>query len=61
MNDFYYEKNCIISEHACKLNSYLHILKVYAECKMNNNREIGNILELLELAVKEADKIMENT
>ena len=55
----YFEKINIISEHATKLNSYLQVLKVYAECEMSENSQIGNMYEILELAVKEIDKITE--
>lgn len=49
----------IISEHATKLSSYLQVLKVYAECDMSENSQIGNIYEILELSLKEIDKITE--
>lgn len=49
----------IISEHATKLSSYLQVLKVYAECEMSENSQIGNIYEILELSLKEIDKITE--
>ncbi len=58
---FYFNKNCIIAEHATKLSSYLHVLYGYTQNEMGDNDKIGNIYEILDLAVKEADIIIENT
>ena len=55
----YFEKLNIISEHATKLSSYLQVLKVYAECEMSENSQIRNIYEIVDLAVKEINKITE--
>ncbi len=62
MNDkIYFDKLHIIADHAEKLASYLQVLHVYAESEMTYNDKIGNIYEILGLAVKEADIIIENT
>ena len=60
MIDFYYNKYCIITEHITKLNSYLHVLKTYAEYEMGDNTKIGNMYEILDLAVKEINIITKN-
>ena len=60
-NKSYFNQLQVISEHATKLASYLHVLQAYTENEMIDNNKIGNIFEVLELAVKEIDIITENT
>ncbi len=60
-NRFYFDKLHIIANHAEKLSSYLQVLHVYTENEMTYNDKIGNIYEILDLAIKEADIIIENT
>ncbi|MFQ8626395.1 MAG: hypothetical protein ACLSA2_08015 [Candidatus Gastranaerophilaceae bacterium] len=60
MEEFYLEKLRIIQNHATTLNSYLHVLKTYAEYEMTESTEVGNIYEILLLAVTEIDNIMHN-
>ena len=60
-NKSYFNQLQVISEHATKLASYLHVLQAYTENEMIDNNKIGNIFEILELAVKEIDIITENT
>ena len=60
MNNFYFKKISIISEHITKLYSYLHVIKIYSEAEMADNAKIGNIYEILDLAVKEIDMITKN-
>ena len=60
-NRFYFDKLHIIANHEKKLSSYLQVLHVYTENEMTYNDKIGNIYEILDLAIKEADIIIENT
>lgn len=56
-NKSYFNHLQVISDHATKLSSYLQVLHVYAENEMTFNEKIGNIYEILDLAVKEIDII----
>ena len=56
-NESYFNLLQFISEHVTKLSSYLQVLHVYAENEMTFNDKIGNIYEILDLAVKEIDII----
>lgn len=56
-NESHFEQLQIISEHATKLSSYLHVLHAYTENEMIDNNKIGNIFEILDLAIKEIDII----
>lgn len=60
MDKFYYDKYCLIADHVTKLNCYLQVLKTYAEYEMGENAKIGNIYEILDLAVKEINIITKN-
>lgn len=60
MEKFYYNKICIISKHTTRLYSYLHVLKTYTEIEMADNTKIGNIYEILDLAVNEINIITKN-
>ena len=59
--DIYYKRLCDISGNTIKLYSYLHVLKAYTENETPNSQIVGNIDEILELAVKEIDEIIEKT
>lgn len=60
-NDIYFQRLCDITGNTIKLYSYLHVLKAYTENETPNSQIVGNIDEILDLAVKEIDEIIDKT
>lgn len=59
IDDIYFQRLRDISGNTIKLYSYLHVLKAYTENETPNSQIAGNIDEILNLAVKEIDEVMD--